>query len=68
MPAPIKMRIHKSNTDQGILDHLDHLAEAEKAMESLRLDDGNIYFIKIALRSIIRSIEVLQQNQPPWQK
>jgi hypothetical protein len=58
------MRIHKSNTDKGILDNLDHLGEAEKAMENIRLDDGNAYFIKIALRAIIRGIEVLQQNQP----
>lgn len=58
------MKIHDSNTDPEILENVDHLAEAENAMASLDHRGGSDnYFLLIALRAIIRSIEVLQQNR-----
>ena len=56
------MKIHSSNTDPCILENVDHLEEAEEAMERLHAGKFDNYTLKIVLRSLIRSIEILQQK------
>jgi len=56
------MKVHPSNTDQEILENVDHLAGAEEAMNRLHPADFDNFNLRIVLRALIRSIEILQQT------